>query len=540
MVDRTDTADFRTGTWSAERWAFAVIAVTCLLRLVIASSFGLGFGESYHFSCALRPSLSYFDHPPLSLNLATLSMWLTGSTTALACRLPFVLLFAGTSWLLFLIGRQFFGAWPAFYALLLLNLSAVFTFSVGIFLQPDGPLMFFWLACVWMLVQIFFTEVKRPFLWWTGVGITLGLAMLSKYHAVFLLVGAGMFALTNARHRRWVFHFGPYWAMLVAGVVFLPVIVWNIEHEWVSFLWQGNRGLDNKGFRPDWLVRNIGGQALWLMPWIWAPLLWELPMSFYRGRSDDRFWFIAWMAVTPIVLFTAVSSYAPVGFHFHWQAPGYLLLFVPLGWTLYQRLDTGNTVSQWWLRFSVVSTCAVVLMFTTHAATGWWRAVGPQWLANRVGEAEDPTLECLDYRELAGFLEEKGLWLKPKTFVFTNRWFQSGKVDFALSGRMPVMCLNDWDPRSWAFLESSSDYLGYDGVLVASEKFLNDPGPYREYFEDIQSLGQLQIHRGNYPELTLNVYLCKHLHKAYPSPYHPTLDHVTTQVAGTNSATTSR
>lgn len=528
------------GLGSPQGCVLWLIAVTFILRCIIGQSFGLGYGESYHFSCALRPSLSYFDHPPLSLLLATFSMWLTGGTSALVVRLPSIVLFAGTSWLLFLIGRRFFGGWAAFYAVALLNLSAVFTFSVGMFLQPDGPLMFFWLACAWCLTAIFFDEqLSRPLVWWIGVGVCLGLAMLSKYHAVFLLVGAGMFALTSPAHRRWVLHPGPYLAMVIAAAIFSPVLIWNAQHDWVSFLWQGNRGLDSHGFRPDWLVRNIGGQALWVLPWIWGPLLWELPMSFYRGRHDARYWFIGWMAITPIVLFTAVSAYAPVGFHFHWQAPGYLLLFVPLGATLAQRLATPGkmaNVSTWWLRLSAACTAVVVLMFTTHAATGWWRAVGPQWLANRVGEAEDPTLECLDYNELAGCLEDKGLLGKPDTFVFTNRWFQSGKVDFALSGRMPVMCLNEWDPRSWAFLESTDQYVGDDGVLVSTKKFLDDPTPaYAPYFQEIQPLGTVDIHRGDYPELTLYLYLCKGFQRPYPNPYVAPADG-DTQLAGSQPA----
>lgn len=520
MLDSRQTRTwFRLG--SPESYLLALIAGTFVLRCLVGGSFGLGYGESYHFSCALRPNLSYFDHPPLSLLLGSLSIWLTGMTSALAVRFPTILLFAGTSWFLYLIGRRFFGAWPALYAVVLLNLSAVFTFSVGLFLQPDGPLMFFWLACVWCLTTIFFDEhLQRPLGWWAAVGVTLGLAMLSKYHAVFILFGAGMFALTSREHRRWVIHPGPYLAIAIAAAIFSPVLIWNHQHDWVSFLWQGNRGLDSHGFRPDWLLRNIGGQALWILPWIWGPLLWELPVSFNRGRSDSRYWFIAWMAVTPIVLFTVVSAYAPVGFHFHWQAPGYLLLFVPLGYTVFQRLEANGRWTRWWLRSSAVCTATCILMFTTHAATGWWRSVGPEWLANRVGESEDPTLECLDYKELAGYLQEKGLLAKPETFVFTNRWFQSGKVDFALSGQMPVMCLNDWDPRSWAFLESPDNYLGYDGVLVATDRFLGDPvSVYGDYFKEIAPLGTVDVHRGEHAELTLRVYLCKELQRPYPNPY---------------------
>jgi 4-amino-4-deoxy-L-arabinose transferase-like glycosyltransferase len=125
-----------------------LIVVSAALRLAAGWWTGLCYGESYYFACAHHPSPGYFDHPPLSILLATLSLHLTGEVGRLTLRWPFIFLFAGTTWLLFRLGRRLFGAWPGFYAALLMNLAPVFSLSVGLFLQPDGPLMFFWLACV--------------------------------------------------------------------------------------------------------------------------------------------------------------------------------------------------------------------------------------------------------------------------------------------------------------------------------------------------------------------------------------------------------
>lgn len=501
----------------------AVILVGSSLRLWASHSVGLGYGESYHFSCAIRPNLSYFDHPPLSIWMSALSMRLCGSREALAIRLPFVLMFAGTTWMTYWLGRRFFGEWAGFYAALLLNLSAVFTLSVAVFLQPDGPLMFFWMATTCCLARIFFDrELERPMLWWCLVGLCLGLTALSKYHAVFIVFGAGMYALTVPDARKWIAHPGPYLAILIAAAVFAPVIVWNNQHHWISILWQGSRGLDNHGVRLDWLVRNIGGQALWLLPWIWAPLLWELPKCFWAGRADKERWFIAWMAVAPIVLFTAVSAYASIGFHFHWQAPGYLMLFLPLGATLEQKLAAGSRVSRWWLRGTFVVTVASLFIVGTHAATGWWRSVGPAWLSEKFGEPDDPTLEMLDYHTLAAALAERGLADRTDLFLVTNRWFQSGKVDYALAGRMPVLCLNWKDPRGFAFWDQTADWLGKNAVIVSTKKFLSDPvAEYHPYFDSIEPLGTVSVPRGGHVEETLYLHLCHNLKTEFPMPYGP-------------------
>ncbi len=506
---------------TAKACVLLLIVLSTLFRILAAGSVGLGYGESYYFSCALRPSLSYFDQPPLAILITSLSLYLSGQVGPLIIRLPFVAMFAGTTWLMFMLGKKLFGPWPGFYAALLLNLSAVFTLSTGMFFQPDGPLMFFWLACVGFLIKIFFdTTLQRPYWWWAGVGFTLGMAMLSKYHAVFLMFGAGMFAMTSRNQRHWIYHPGPYVAICIAFIIFMPTLVWNYQNNWISFLWQGNRGLDNQGIHLDWLFRSILGQALWLLPWIWVPLLWELFKSFRHGAKAQEKWFIGWMSVGPIVLFTTVSAYASIGFHFHWQAPGYLILFLLLGDTIHKRLQLRDNATKLWLRSSAAFTCVVLILVTTHTATGWGRSIVPNWLEKKTKKINDPTLEALDYTELEAEFDRRGYFGKENLFVFTNRWFQSGKVDYALKGKMPVLCFHSSDTRSFSFFNNHEEWLGKDGILVSTKKYLDDPvSSYGKYFSKIYFLGMVKIHRGRHVEETLYLHYCQNFHTLYPLPY---------------------
>ncbi|MEX1087781.1 MAG: glycosyltransferase family 39 protein [Phycisphaeraceae bacterium] len=516
-----------------------VIVAGTIVRLICARFIGLGYGEAYYFACALDPQWSYFDQPPLGLWMGWLGMKVTGAVGPLSLRWPFIAMFAGTTWLMFAIGRRLFGDWPGFYAALLLNLSAVFTLSVGSWLQPDGPLMFFCLACVYCLVRLLFDAgLQRVMLWWLGVGVTLGLAMLSKYHAVFFVFGAGMFVLLSPRQWRWLRHPGPYVAMLIAAAVFAPVLVWNVEHEWISFLWQGKRA-GYAGLRWDWLLRSISGQALWLLPWIWVPLVVELGRCAWRGLhvagrrlsrhdaadtrhvDDDARHLLFWLAIGPVAAFTLVALWAPLGLHFHWQAPGYLVLFLALGATVHhllQRRGPWRRAVQWWLSLSIVFTLAAIAMLTSHAATGWWRSVGPQWLSTKAGESSDPTLESLDYTPLRAALTARDR-LRPDLFYVTNRWFQSGKVAYELQGQHAVFCFSP-DARSWAFITDSSRWLGRDAVLIGTDGFLHDPrGELGGYFESITPIGHVAVTRGPYVEITLRLYYCKRLKKPYANPY---------------------
>jgi len=506
-----------------------LIAATAALRVWITWAVGLSNGESYYYSCAMAPALSYFDQPPMANWLVFLSVKALGAN-ALAVRLPFIMLFAATTWLMFVIARRLFGPAAGLLAAMLLNLSAFFTLAVGCTLQPDGPLMFFYLACVYCLVRVLFNDCddrdKKPraWLWWCGVGVTLGLAMLSKYHAAFLVFGVGMFVITSGRHRRWLLHGGPYVAMAIAAAVFLPVLIWNARHEWISFLWQGGRGFESEGLRLDWLALNILGQMLYLLPWIWIPLLVQLVADFRRGPREPGRWLVAWLAVGPIVLFTAVSAYAPIGLHFHWQMPGYLLLFVTLGESARRLLARRSRAAKAWLVGSAVFTILASTLMVTHTATGWWRTAGPDWFSKEFLGPSDPTVEHLDYQPLAGALADRGLLEREKTFAFTNRWFLSGKVDWAVRNCMPVLCFTSKDPRGFAFLHRQEDFLGRDGVLVAvhfeGKWYPPDAeGYYGEYFERITPLGEVEVRRGGHVEVVLRLYLCENLLKPYPMPF---------------------
>src|SRR5438552_1685209 len=158
------------------------------MRLALAGMFGLGVDESYMVAMARVPSLSYFEHPPLAFWLTHAAARLTGSESPVVVRLPFVLLFAGTTWLMYRVGAQLFGEWPGAWGALLLNLSLVFSITSGGWVLPDGPLMFGMMAAIYCLVRALFDEatVRRGWYvvrgsdlaWWTAGGLFTGLAML--------------------------------------------------------------------------------------------------------------------------------------------------------------------------------------------------------------------------------------------------------------------------------------------------------------------------------------------------------------------------
>src|SRR3569623_561286 len=169
---------------NAARYTIQLIVITFIVRLFIAAYTGLGIGEAYYFRGAVHLEWSYFDQPPLFFWLSGLSIKIFGLTN-LGLRFPAVLLFAGTSWLLFAITRKLFNARAGFWAVVVMNLSAVFPVAIACWFKPDAPLMFFWLASVYYIIELLFNnrgEEKvirrsgRTWFLWIMTGVCLGLA----------------------------------------------------------------------------------------------------------------------------------------------------------------------------------------------------------------------------------------------------------------------------------------------------------------------------------------------------------------------------
>src|ERR1700748_1935673 len=83
---------------------FLLVAGSTLLRLVFAATTGLGVDESYMVTAGRVLSLGYFDHPPVSWWLSWGAPHLQGPEAPVAVRLPFILLFAVSQFLIWRIG----------------------------------------------------------------------------------------------------------------------------------------------------------------------------------------------------------------------------------------------------------------------------------------------------------------------------------------------------------------------------------------------------------------------------------------------------
>jgi 4-amino-4-deoxy-L-arabinose transferase-like glycosyltransferase len=493
-----------------DRVALAIIAVFALLRLVLATTVDLSFDESYTVSVAHAVSLSYYDHPPLQYWIVHLFLPLLGDGRA--ARLPFVALFAGTSWLLYRLTERLFHARAGVLAVLAINCSGCFTFGLGTMVEPDGPLMFAMLAAALTLTRVLFPVREKEsteLVVWLQAGFWVGLAALSKYHAVLFAAGVLLFLLSVPQQRRHLHAAGPWLGAVLALAIASPVFVWNLQHHWASFEFQGGRALPG-GFHPGYVLANIAGQAIWLLPWVIVPLLIGAARAVRAGPAAERTWYCLCLGLPTIALFTLIPLWGHIGLP-HWQMPGWLMLFPLLGEWAVRAIETAR------LRRFGIAGAAAMLVFAVGVVfevnTGYAHIVAPS-----ASPLVDPTLEMLSWRQLPPQLAARGL-LPPGTFVITTSWFYAGKIDQALNDSVPVVVFNN-DPRQYGLRDGRHDLLGHDAIVVAPVAAMHGiAAGLRPYFGSIEEeSAPVALGRLGRSEIELRVLRAQRLRTPLPAP----------------------
>ncbi len=494
----------------AARFVVGLILVTTALRLLLASWLGLSVDECYTVVMGRRLSLGYFDHPPMMYWLAGLASRLAQSEAPWVVRAPFTVLFAGTTWLVFRLGCRLFGPRAGALSALLLNLALFFTVCAGGWVLPDGPLLFFSAAAALCFARAVPCPRGHGLLPWLGFGVFGGLALLSKYHAVFLLGGAGLHLLLAPAARHWLRRREPWLAVLAIVAVFSPVVVWNARNDWASFRFQGGRASVLTEAQSSPLLDSIGGQALWTTPWIWIPVLGALWGAVRRAGRDDRRLLLVCLGFPPILFFTGLSAFGVRGLA-HWPMPGYLFLLPLLASSLNERLKEGEPWARRWLVGSAIASLLLVVGLAIHARNGWISDLAPRLLSRG-----DPTHDLIPWEALR---EPLARWGQPAPglLVAGSRWSEAARLAHLLGAGVPVTSLAE-DPRGFRFLTPESEQFGRDLLLITSRRDrVHEPMvAYAPYFERIRALGIVPIRRGQRVEFLLSVYIAERLRVPIP------------------------
>lgn len=181
----------------------------------------------------------------------------------------------------------------------------------------------FWIWSAYFCLKAF--ETNR-FRWWLLTGMTLGLGIYSKMTIFFLVLAILLFMTADRRARKFWRSPGPYVTTAVCFLIYLPLFIWNVHHDFANFAYAFGSASDSRMTTPFRHViapiSFLAEQLLYVAP-ISIPLI---PLAAGRrrngtGRTDapnrekpfagmkERYLlFLFWVPLVVQILFSAKSG----------------------------------------------------------------------------------------------------------------------------------------------------------------------------------------------------------------------------------------
>lgn len=371
--------------------ALTVLALVAL-RLVAAAWTPLTFDEAYYWMWSKHLAGGYYDHPPMVAFVIRSGTMIAGDTE-LGVRLVSILLALPMSFAVYRTAVILFGG-PRVAATATILLNVTMMAAVGtLIVTPDAPLLVASSFVLFSLAKVL--ETGRG-AWWLAVGAAVGAALLSKYTALFFGLAILIWLASVPGQRRWLISPWPYLGGLVAMAIFAPVVLWNADHHWVSFIKQMGRARI-EDFRPAFIGELIPTQVAFATPLVFIlgamglhALIWRNAGAFAaRMLVNTTFW-------TIVVYFIWHSLHARV--EANWFAPVYPAFAIAAAVAAHlTRWDArAQRLADFCLRWAAPSGVLMFVLLIVQANTGVL-----------TGYRRDATVRSVGvgWRELAGEIE---------------------------------------------------------------------------------------------------------------------------------------
>jgi 4-amino-4-deoxy-L-arabinose transferase-like glycosyltransferase len=269
---------------------------------------------------------------------------------------------------------------------------------------------------------------------WFWVGLWMGLGFLSKQVELLqLLSWAVLFVLWPAA-RKQLRRPGPYVVLLVNLVCTLPLVIWNIQHHWITARHVLEHGHLDQPWSPtpatlwhcfvEYVLTFIGIETALLNPFFFIAVVWAA-ISFWPKRREKPLLLYFFCMGAPLFLCCLLWS-----FHSrvlpNWIAPAILPLFCFAAVYWEKRWQQGARGIKTWL-FSglIVGGLGVVLMRDTNLIT--------QLTGYRLPPPMDPTSRVRGWTETARMVEaarQKLLAEGKPVFIIGGHYGITAEVTF--------------------------------------------------------------------------------------------------------------
>lgn len=408
------------------RLGYLLIAVLLLARLgyLAAGVIELSEDEAYQWIWSKHLALAYFSKPPLIAYLQWIGTHLWGDTQ-FGVRFLSPVISALTSALVLRFMAREVNARAACWLVLMLTATPIMA-AGSLLMTIDPPTVLSWTGAMiagWKAIQP--ASRTRD---WVVVGLWLAFGFLAKFVAVaqWICFALALAAVPVARGQ-WR-RPGPYLALGLSALGLLPVILWNIQHDWITAAHLHDRaGLTRAWvFQPKFFLEFTGAAFGLLNPVFFVGILWALA-AVLRHRQRNSFLLYLFCMGAPLLLgywaYTIRARVLP-----NWIAAAIVPLFCLLVAYGDARFRAGVTGIRRWLAAGLWVGLPLVLL--THE-TNWIQKLTGQPLPAKA----DPLRRVRGWQETAQVVRAE--WQRLQTnghrlFLIGNDYGVTAQLTFHL------------------------------------------------------------------------------------------------------------
>lgn len=479
---------------NSRKLLFYLIAAITIFRLIYINFVPLVPQEAYYWKYAKHLALSYFDHPPMAAYIIAFFTWI-GGDNIFFIRVGSIILSTGLLILLYSITQRLFQSQKcAILTVLAINCTVIF--SIGsVIITPDVPFLFFWALIVYSLSRL---QESGHWKWWSLAGAALGLGLLSKYTAVLIIPGIFVYLLLSPSQRKWLLTIHLYSALLLAFFIFSPVIIWNYQHDWASFLFQSsNRFSQMTRLRFDYFFQLIGSQLGMLTPYILILVLvgWiQIGRLSYKERNE-KYSLLFWIALPVYLVFTLSSFRSLV--KMNWLVPAYITsIIASIVWINSAQTKWSERFKKWFKPGLILGMIIVLIMHLLPIFPLIPSRKGDTWTGWQ--ELSEKVLEIK---------EEMG----EDTFIFGHEYKIPSEITFYTPDHESTHSGEVIGEKGlqYTYWTDFDELIGKNAIFVTSnaQRYRNIDN-IRQYFDSVEEQAPLQIIRRNQVFRIFYLYRC--------------------------------
>lgn len=310
--------------------------------------------EAHYWEWARRLDLSYYSKGPMIAYIIHAGTALLGDTV-IGVRWPAVIFSALSSLCLFRLGTALCASEAAGAVAALLFQAIPLYAPFGVLLTIDSPFLFFWILSLLLFWETVGggnnpgtgrEESRRSrgedpgLLRWSLLGLSVGLGLLTKYTMAFFYPCA-LLLLVLSEKRHLLKRPGPYWSAFLSLLVFSPVVIWNIQHGWVTLKHTAGQAHVSEGlqFSFKYFFEFIGSQLGVVTPVIFVLIIVAL-FKLRKGEPRLQSLFLLAFSVPVIGFFMLKSMQGKV--QANWAMTGYITGIIALAGLLAREFAAGR------------------------------------------------------------------------------------------------------------------------------------------------------------------------------------------------------